>query len=270
MPVATNQKTIEASDETKQFQKAPAATNPNGAASLDITDDNVTNARHTTVSPRRLSVPDTNVENLLRFRQISGVLMVFWGIADVASDVSILILWLINGDYSWAILLFIAIMITNTWSAYHFHSLVDPSWLTILCSIFGLGSLRILKRFWNDLDQDFHYRTLIDSRFVETMTESIPSAILQSYVIILSEEYDTLLIISNVISVLSLAFTLDKWYTFSYNSEGNIQNEIEFHLWQVVCQIYICSDFIVRAIGLAFFLVLVDLRPYSLIFTPLS
>ena len=209
----------------------------------------------------------------LPYRQMAGSLSLLFGLSDLLSDVAVVIYWYVYSNYYWASLMLLAILITNIWSAYKYTGQISPRKATWFLSMVGLLNLRILIRYWEELDHDVHYRKLMDARFVEVLLESIPCAIIQLYVIVLDDDYKmTIIVISCFISVINLAYGLRNWYKFTVVSgeSADFVAEMTFDKWYIFLEIFVFFDFIVRGGALALFLTVEEYRPISLFTAPIG
>ena len=216
-----------------------------------------------------------DVDQKLPHRQMTASLSVGFGLLDLLTDLAVSVFFFATANYYWGSLILLTILLTNLWSMYKYSKEIYPWKTTAVMSFFGLLNVRILTRFWAQLDQEAHYRKLMDARLVEVLLESIPSAIVQLYAIVLinTPTVDEFLLIGScLVSMLNFTYGLRNWYKFTVvnGDTADFEAETKFVFWYVWLEVFCFCDFIVRAGSLALFLSIDNLRPWSLLAAPLG
>ena len=198
----------------------------------------------------------------LSHRRMTGTISVIFGLLSVLTDLFVAVGLLLKMHYYWGSLILSTIVFTNLHSMYKYTSQISPSCTTAIMSFFGLLNTRILSRYWSQLDQEAHYKTLMDARLVEVLLQSIPSAMVQIYSVILTDATTFGGIFTEAsafISALNFGYGLRTWYKFTIVNGDSIDFEAEnqFVSWYVWLEIFVINDLLFRTASLALFLAII-------------
>ena len=167
-----------------------------------------------------------------------SIISIYLVTLDVLTDILVIFYWIFRGDYIWAIIqiMFILIgQIFGAFSSYIVHEDKEISSVSLtrvdkIMSFLGFGRAWFSIKSWSDTSKQQKYRKFYRKhKIFELMYESFPTVTLQLYVSLVSDQYSSTIFRSILFSFLSMSYSVILYLSAitRNNSIGDNNQDVE-------------------------------------------